>query len=107
VLGASFAALVAAAAACCFSTAAMVIARRIEGQPTLFGLPRSHLYQACITLTPFLLITALVPIAWARAIRRAERGDRLAVACMALAPLAWIWYAALLFLFSNAERAFP
>jgi hypothetical protein len=93
--------------ACLTSTAAMVIARRIEGQPTLSGLPPTHLYEACISLAPFLLITALLPIAWGRAVWRADRRGRLAVAFLAVVPLACIWYAAMLWLFSNAERAFP
>jgi hypothetical protein len=98
---------VAAAAAGVLSTTAMIVLRHIEGRPVLSGPPHGHLYEACIALGPFLLVTALIPIAWARSIWRSARGDRFAVACLTAGPLVGAWVAAVLWIFSNTDRAFP
>lgn len=100
-------ALGAAAAACLLSSATVLIGRWLEGQPTLNGLPRSGVYRLCIELIPVLVATAIMPIAWAWAVWRAEREDRLAVGCFAIVPLSWIWHAAMFLLFCNSDRTFP
>ena len=99
--------LVAAAAACLLSSTLLHVFRHIEGRPTLFGPPHGRLYEAGIVLLPFLMVTALLPIAWGRAIVRSLRGDRLAIAVLTLVPLAAIWFGAVMWLFQNADRAFP
>jgi hypothetical protein len=93
-------------AACLFSTLSAEIARHIEGQPTLDGLPWTHVYRACIE-GPSWPTTMLLPVAWVWAIWRARRGDRLAVAELAAFPLFCIWYGVIVVLFINAERTFP
>ena len=70
-------------------------------------LPGEMLYEAIIVLLPFLSVTAGLPIVLARAILRSSRGDRIAVAIITAVPLAWLWLAAVLWLFENADRAFP
>ncbi len=78
-----------------------------EGTNVLQRTPNERFYAMWVNGIPIVLVTALLLAIWIHSIRRSPRGDRVAVGIIALVLHSGLWLCAYVWLFINADSAFP